>query len=89
MVSSKESGERETHSIWQSEIFIEGETYWEYGIKQSAMLDNNELTSVLIKGISTDREIVEQLIMRLNNEWIDPSILWDIVEDYLGEVLGL
>ncbi|MEG0693127.1 MAG: DUF6514 family protein [Oscillospiraceae bacterium] len=78
----------QSYVICESETIIDDTVYCEYGITQNTM-DNNQITSVTIEGISTDKHIVEVLLERLNNELVDPITLQYIVEDYLGEVFSV
>lgn len=79
----------QSYVICESESVVEDAVYCEYGITLNSVGDNDHVRTVTIKGISTDRNVVETLVQRMTGQDVDPITLEYIVEDYLGEVLGL
>lgn len=89
MIVETKAEQELAYSIVKREAIIEDIAHCEYGIRQYTTNSENQVTDFSIEGISTDKEVVEVLLERINNEILDFETLHYIVEDYLGEIFGL
>ena len=57
--------------------------YTAYGIVVCSMENNQRKEVLRVSDVSTDKEIVENLIDLFNKEQLEPVHIYDVIEDFL------
>lgn len=78
-----------TYSLISSLEYVEKVETVQYGMEQLYIDENGKLIKTTIANISDEKETVLKLIEAIKEEDVQPSILMDIVENYINQVYAL
>lgn len=81
--------QKTTYSLISSLEYVEKVETVQYGMEQLYIDENGKLIKTTIANISDEKETVLKLIEAIKEEDVQPSILMDIVENYINQVYAL